>query len=106
MLTMPTVKYAEKAESDLYEIVDYSLYRWGKIQTHTYIYGLEKLAQSLAANPKIGKICHDLQEGLLAFPYQSHVLYYLQEPHGITIVRILHQNMNSSLHFGVAGGTS
>jgi plasmid stabilization system protein ParE len=35
MSTVPTVKYAEKAEFNLHDIVDYTLYRWGKTQTHS-----------------------------------------------------------------------
>lgn len=103
MSTNPKVKYTEKAAGDLSEIVDYTLHRWGSTQAHIYIDGLEKLAQLLAGNPDIGKSCNDLYDGLTAFPYQSHVLYYLREPHGITVARVLHRKMNPSLQFGDSG---
>jgi toxin ParE1/3/4 len=31
---------------------------------------------------------------LLSFPYESHILYYMKQSHGITIVRVLHQRMD------------
>jgi len=100
---MASFKYTEKAEADLKNIIDYTLEMWGKNQAHIYLDGLEKLALSLSAAPNIGKSCDDLHIGLRAFPYQSHVLYYLEEPYGITIMRVLHENMNPGLQFGEEG---
>ena len=96
---MPTYKFVESAQTDLSEIITYTLEKWGIDQASIYIDGLEVLAQSLADTPKIGKACNNLSEGLRAFPFQSHILYYLEEPHGITIVRVLHKNMAPKLHF-------
>jgi toxin ParE1/3/4 len=100
---MPGYRFAWAAEEDLEGIVDYTLQRWGVDQASQYLDGLEQQAQSLAGNPKIGKSCDDLGTGLQFFPYQSHVLYYLEEPHGITIVRVLHESMNPSLHLKDGG---
>jgi toxin ParE1/3/4 len=95
---MPGYRFARAAEDDLEGIVDYTLQRWGVDQANQYLDGLDQQAQSLAENPKIGKSCDDLGTGLQFFPYQSHVLYYLEDAHGITIARVLHESMNPSLH--------
>jgi plasmid stabilization system protein ParE len=34
-------KFAEKAERDLEEIIDYTLQQWGALQTQNYLNGLE-----------------------------------------------------------------
>lgn len=97
---MPRHKFTHDAEEDLREIVEYSLASWGGPQTIRYIEGLESLAERLAANPKIGINRSALLEGVLSFSYQSHTLFYLEEPFGITILRVLHQRMDVQRHLG------
>ncbi len=75
----------------------YTLQQWGPKQTLTYLDGLEAHGQLLADNPGLGTRREALSEGLLSFPYKSHILYYVQH-HGITIVRVLHQNMDPVKH--------
>jgi len=87
-------KFSDKAERDLTDIIDYTLQQWGPAQTHIYIDGLEARGQLLADNPDLGTRRNALFEGLLSFPYESHILYYMKQAHGITIVRVLHQNMD------------
>ena len=93
---MPTYKFSEAANYDLAKIIDYTFQTWGADQTSLYIDGLEKLAQLIAEAPKLGKAREDIAEGLKAFPYQSHVLYYVEAAHGITVARVLHENMDSN----------
>lgn len=92
---MPRYRFTKPAQKDLESIIDYTLDRWGADQANTYINGLEKLAQILADTPKLAKY---YREPLRVFSYQKHDLYYIEEPEGITIIRVLHANMNPSLH--------
>ncbi len=94
----PCYKFAEKAERDLEDIIDYTFQQWGAVQTQTYLDGLETHGQLLADNPDLGIKREALSEGLLSFLYESHILYYMKQPHGITIVRVLHQNMDPMKH--------
>jgi toxin ParE1/3/4 len=55
----------------------------------------------LAETPSIGKYRNDLQQGLLSFPYESHVLYYTESKNGIVIVRVLHKGMDVERHFNI-----
>lgn len=99
-MTSPNSRYqfAEKAEGDLEAIIDYTVQQWGASQAEAYLDGLEIHAQLLADNPDLGAKREPLSEGLLSFPYESHILYYKRQSHGVTIVRVLHQNMDPLKH--------
>jgi len=86
-------RFSHKAESDLAQIVDYTLNEWGAVQAEEYINGLEMLAQHLAENPAMGLPNILGVAELFVFPYKSHTLYYLKKDYGISIVRVLHQSM-------------
>ncbi len=95
---MADYKFAEKAERDLEDIIDYTLQQWGVLQIHAYLDGLEARGQLLADNPDLGLKREAISEGLLSFPYENHILYYMKQPHGITAVRVLHQSMDPTKH--------
>ena len=96
---MPGFKLSAKAEHDLEDIIDFTLSRWGVDQAMKYVDGFEELARMLARTPALGKSRDDLHKGLLAFPYESHLLFYVKDRQNITIVRILHESMSTSRHF-------
>ena len=91
---MPEYRFTPEAENDLQQIIDYTLEQWGKAQARDYVDGLEVLAGELADNPGLGTDRDPLIRGLLSFPYKSHVLYYLRQAHGMTIIRVLHKRMD------------
>lgn len=95
---MPRYEFTDQAERDLEAIMDYTLERWGQAQAEDYLDGLEKLAQYLAESPGIGMDRNTMIEGLISFPYTSHILYYIKQPHGITIIRVLHKRMDPKRH--------
>lgn len=95
---MANYQFTDKAERDLEEITDYTLQQWGALQTNTYLDGLENHGQLLADNPDLGARRDELAGELFSFPYESHVLYYFKQPHGITIVRVLHKRMDPVNH--------
>lgn len=95
---MPDFQFTEKAEADLESIVDFTLEQWGIQKAHLYVNELEDMGQLLADNPDIGLNRDFLLDGLLCFPYESHVLYYFKQLHGITIIRVLHKNMDPDNH--------
>ncbi len=95
---MPHYEFTEEAESDLEEITDYTLERWGLEQAEKYLDGLEELAQNLAESPDLGADRSAMLDGLISFPYTSHTLYYVKQQHGITIIRVLHKRMDQRRH--------
>ncbi|MCU7833817.1 MAG: type II toxin-antitoxin system RelE/ParE family toxin [gamma proteobacterium symbiont of Taylorina sp.] len=90
--------FTDKAETDLADIIDFTLEQWGAENAHKYINGLEETAQMLADNPDIGIKRGNLLEELLCFPYESHVLYYYKQLNKVVIIRVLHQNMEPENH--------
>ncbi|NOY71665.1 MAG: type II toxin-antitoxin system RelE/ParE family toxin [Gammaproteobacteria bacterium] len=91
--------FTENAERDLENIIDYTLHQWDSLQAQKYLDELETRAQLLADNPDLGRQREGIYEELLSFPYESHILYYVKQPHGITIVRVLHHAMDPIRHF-------
>ena len=94
----PRYQFTDKAERDLKGIIDYTVQEWGVSQANTYLDGLETRALILAENPDLGTTRETLSEGLLSFPYESHILYYKKHARGIVVVRILHQHMDPLKH--------
>ena len=95
---MPRYEFTKQAESDLESITDSSLKNWGQRQTNIYLDGLEELAQNLADCPDLGTNRDYFIEGLISFPYRSHIIYYTRQVHGITIIRVLHKRMDMERH--------
>lgn len=96
---MPVYKFTDRAEGDLASIIDYTLETWGAAQAVKYIDGLEELAANLAQTPDLGKAREDLHKGLIVFPYERHLLFYRKARHGITLVRMLHDSMDTPRYF-------
>ncbi len=86
--------FSAHAQSDLINIINYTIENWGKTQANIYIDGLEELAENLAKSPTLGTRRNDLKDGLFSFPYQSHILFYTSTKSGITIIRVLHQHQS------------
>lgn len=91
-------QFTDKTVRDLESIIDYTAQEWGISQANTYLDGLESRAQLLAENPDLGAARETLFEGLLSFPYESHILYYKKHARGIVILRVLHQHMDPLKH--------
>ena len=96
---MPHYEFTTEAENDLEAIIDFTLERWGQEQAEKYLDGLEELARKLAEGPELGADRSAMLDGLISFPYASHILYYVKQPHGIIILRVLHKRMDQRRHF-------
>ncbi len=96
---MATFHFAQRAQQDLENILDYTLEQWGKRQAVRYLEALNESVQLLANNPKLGMPRENLAPGLLSFPYKSHIIYYCKAKRDIIVVRVLHASMDSVRHF-------
>jgi toxin ParE1/3/4 len=90
---MAAYRLSRMAETDLLQIATYTLDRWGKDQTVTYIDGLEACCRQLLNNPELGRACDYIRPGLRRMEYGRHVLFYRIEQEGIIVSRILHERM-------------
>jgi len=82
-----------EAEEDIDQITAYTTRTWGWRQTIHYLAKLEDGFNLLAQNPSIGRSCDSIRPGLRRFEIGKHVVFFILEPNGIQIVRILHQQM-------------
>jgi toxin ParE1/3/4 len=95
---MPNYSFTPEALEALNNIVLYTLAKWGKPQARNYVDGLNLLASRLAETPQLGRPRSELHQSLFSFPYASHILYYILNVKGITILRVLHKNMDTTKH--------
>ncbi len=89
---MSTYRLGPKGESDLAEILDYTVDTWGEQQAENYIDELASCFQMLADSPGLGRACDLLSPGIRRFEQGRHVIFYKPDKHGILIARILHQS--------------
>jgi toxin ParE1/3/4 len=89
---------AEQALFDLMAIADYTAERWGKTQALTYLDALEVRLAALARQPLLGRQRDDLADGLLSFPFESHVIFYTRTASGIMVIRVLHKRQDPHRH--------
>ena len=88
-----------RAAADVTGIADYTIERFGIEQARRYRDGLEFCFQSLADNPLLGRSAEELAANLRRFEYESHVVYYQPQDGSVLIVRVLHESMDTPLHF-------
>jgi plasmid stabilization system protein ParE len=67
---------------------------------------LEKQAQLLADMPTIGKHYKPYKDkGYRAFPYEKHLIYYVESSFGITLMHIVHESMNQEQYLNKGGNS-
>lgn len=90
---MPPFRISVEAEADLDSIAAYTTSTWGWRQTNQYLAKLEDGFDIIAQNPSIGRSCDAIRAGLRRFEIGEHVVFYLTEPDGVLVVRVLHQRI-------------
>ena len=85
---------------DLLGIGRYTVRTWGAVQAAHYIDELERLCQTLADRPSLGRRCDEAGAGLRRLEHESHVVFYRPERGGVVIWRILHQRMLPDSYIG------
>ena len=80
-----------KAAAALRDIARYPAEQWGQDQTRLYLDALEARLSALAETPGAGRLRPELAEGLRFFPFESHVVFFVEIAGGIAIVRLLHR---------------
>lgn len=92
------IRLSERAESDLSDIRNYTLTRFGADQTDHYLSGIEDAFVTLLAHPALGKPADHIRVGYRMIGAGSHIIYYRLSRDFIDIIAILHQRMNPFLH--------
>jgi toxin ParE1/3/4 len=87
----------EKAEQDLVDIGDYTLWQWGEVQADRYFDAFQDCFQLLADSPLLGRLYLG-RPGLRRYELNKHVIFYRLADLGIKVTRILHQDMLPEAH--------
>ncbi|PWQ95432.1 type II toxin-antitoxin system RelE/ParE family toxin [Leucothrix pacifica] len=91
--------FTRAADDDLENIWFYGLDTWGVEQADRYYQQIINMVEHLSENPQHGKSEAIIVENLRSYPSGSHRIYYTPEESGyITIVRVLHQSMDTERH--------
>lgn len=81
---------SKKTEEDIEAIYQFGEHKFVKDQAIEYLIELRSYFELLTKNPDIGKQRNEIKEGLLNFPFSSHVIFHRILSDHIRIVRILH----------------
>jgi len=90
---------SHRAVTDLELIAKYTIKHFGLVQARRYRDGLKSCLDQLADNPGLGQTAEQLAHGMQRFNYQSHVIFYVQKPVNLLVVRILHSRMDVPRQF-------
>jgi len=94
---MPTYKFSRRSKAKLEVIIRSTLDKVRKNLSVT-LTGLKNGCSRSLKRQTLVWVVGDFAIGLHGFVYQSQVIYYFEAKHGVTIVRVLHQRMNPTLH--------
>ncbi len=95
---MSVFALSPRAKTDIDDIWEFTVARWGLDQAETYIRQLHAAMATIARQPKLGRDCARIRAGYRRHPSGSHVLFYRETATGVEIVRILHQGMDHERH--------
>ena len=85
------------AELDLEEIWLYTFNRWSMEQADTYHRNLVAAFEALAIGWKQGRPA-DVLPGFQKYLCGSHVIYFMDYPNHLDVIRILHQRQDAERH--------
>lgn len=96
---MKAFELTREAKEDLRKIARYTEKRWGRDQRYLYAKQFDDVFHFLAETPSVGKKCDYIKVGYRKFPQGSHIIFYRETTNKITIIRILHKNMDVESKF-------
>ena len=88
-----------KAYDDLKNIAAYTQKTWGIEQRREYLSRLDQSFRLIAENIEIGRNCDHIREGYRSHLVGRHLVFYRVEGEMVTVVRVLHQNMDEDRQF-------
>jgi toxin ParE1/3/4 len=94
---------ANRAVTDLLEIVRYTKQKWGREQAQRYREELDLALQQLSLTPDLGRRRDGIARRLRSYPVAQHVAFYVPRKRTILVVRILHPRMNVDAAFDNGG---
>ena len=83
--------FSVSAESDIDDILAYTLINWGERQLSEYKKILEAALKAIEKNPKVGRIRDDLRREYRSYHFGKHLIFFRIEGTTVFISRVLHE---------------
>lgn len=93
-----SLSFSHEAQMDVWDILQFTLEKWGSEQAEKYKSKLEKGFVTLLDNPKIGMKKDMFFAGCRCFHVERHMIFYMIKNKTIYIVRILRDDMDPLRH--------
>jgi toxin ParE1/3/4 len=90
---------SSEAQEDLLSIWLFGADEWSPEQADEHLRDIEDMCDRLRVDPELGRKRDELIVGLYSIPINPHVIFYQQSPKAITIVRVLHEALDTPQHF-------
>ena len=90
--------FADTARADLEEIWEYTADRWGIEQADRYVQSIAHAADDVAAGRLRSRSLDFVRPGLRKARCARHFIYFRKRDVGIRVVRVLHDQMDETLH--------
>jgi toxin ParE1/3/4 len=95
---MGVYKLSKESETDIANIYEYGIEKFGILQAQGYFLGMHDLFQTLASSSGIGRDASEFIPLLKRFTYKSHIVFYLNSGTDTLIIRVLHHSMDYPQH--------
>ena len=97
--SMVKLTLSRKAETDLAEIAEFTIGKFGIEQARRYRDSFGGCFNSLCDNPRLGRSADELASGLRRIRQQAHTIFYIPTSDQILIVRVLHHSRDFRRQF-------
>lgn len=94
---MKALALSPAAEADLERIWEYSAEHWGVKRADLYIDNIQDACRDLASSVTRGRPV-DVRAGYLKYAVGTHMIYFLDQPNSLDVIRILHQQQDIALN--------
>ena len=90
--------FSDAAKRDLDEIWEFSEDRWNADQADRYLRSIDQAAAALAAGRLRSRSLDFVKQGLRKARCIRHFIYFYERPGSIRVARVLHDQMDETLH--------
>ncbi len=89
-----SVRLRPAAEQDLSDIWKYTAETWSEDQAAVYLSGIGQACSRLAEFPEMARLRMEFSPPVRIFPYQQHVIVYVETSEVLDVLRVLHGRGN------------
>lgn len=95
---MTSIRLTPAAQRDLSSIWDLTDERWDRRQAETYLDEIRAALERIADDPARGRACDDIRAGYRRYAIGSHLVFFVERPDSVDVIRVLHQRMDPLRH--------